>query len=489
MAAIYAFLMQTIVYWFRNDLRLHDNEGVTAALANARVVLPVFVFDPRWFDRHPRLGFRKTGVFRAKFLLDSVADLRQSFRNRGADLLIRVGNPADVLAELIRQTGAEAVYTSQEVTAEETLDEVQLSALLEPLGVGLTRFWMSTLYHLNDLPAPPSQLPDVFSDFRRSVQKKATVRPPFPAPEQFPALPGLDPGSLPSLTELGFSPDEQQAVLVPDPRRAMPFAGGETAALNHLNNYIWETDRVATYKQTRNEMLGSEYSSKLSAWLSLGCLSPRYVCAEVMRYEQERTKNESTYWLIFELIWRDFFRFVALKFGNRLFSLGGMLPNPAKTFRPDELLFWRWANGQTGVPFVDANMRELNASGFMSNRGRQNAASFLVNDLLVDWRWGAAYFESLLIDYDPCSNWGNWSYVAGVGNDPRADRYFNIRTQAIRYDPDGDYIRQWLPVLASAPTEYLHYPVTQDGEQQDLNTLVPGEIYPSPMIDPTKWVR
>ncbi len=481
--------MQITVYWFRNDLRLHDNEGITAALANARVVLPVFVFDPRWFDRHPRLGFRKTSVFRAKFLLDSVADLRQSLRNRGSDLLIRVGNPADVVAELVRQTHAEAVYTSQEVTSEETRDEANLRALLDPMGVALTCFWMSTLYHLDDLPYPPSQLPDVFGDFRRSVQKKVAIRPPFPAPELFAPLPDLDPGDLPTLTGLGFPADEQRAVQVPDPRRAMPFAGGETAALDHLHTYIWETDRVATYKQTRNGLLGSDYSSKLSAWLSLGCLSPRYVQAEVMRYEQERTKNISTYWLIFELIWRDFFRFVALKFGHRLFSLAGMLPDPAKTFRPDESLFWQWATGQTGVPFVDANMRELNASGFMSNRGRQNAASFLVNDLLVDWRWGAAYFESLLIDYDPCSNWANWSYVAGVGNDPRASRYFNIRTQAIRYDPDGDYIRQWLPELTSAPTEYLHYPVPQGDEQPEWIDAQSGQLYPPPLINPTKWVR
>jgi deoxyribodipyrimidine photo-lyase len=158
------------------------------------------------------------------------------------------------------------------------------------------------------------------------------------------------------------------------------------------------------------------------------------------------TKNESTYWLIFELIWRDYFRMITKKYGNRIFKAGG-IKNKILQLRQDPDIFKRWTEGQTGIPFIDANMRELKQTGFMSNRGRQNVASFLVKDLKIDWRMGASYFEYTLIDYDVHNNWGNWNYVAGVGNDPREDRYFNTQLQAQRYDPSGKYVKRWLPEL------------------------------------------
>jgi deoxyribodipyrimidine photo-lyase len=151
-------------------------------------------------------------------------------------------------------------------------------------------------------------------------------------------------------------------------------------------------------------------------------------------------------------------------------------------WRKDKNLFFKWTDGLTGIPFIDANMRELNLTGFMSNRGRQNVASFLVNDLGIDWRWGAAYFESMLIDYDVCSNWGNWMYIAGVGNDPRENRYFNILRQANNYDPKGDYIRQWIPEISQIPASYIHQPF--ELSNRDLNQLgiELGKTYPHPVI-------
>ena len=163
--------MNRILYWFRNDLRLHDNEGFVRALENADQVLPVFVFDPRWFTAHPRLGFSKMHVFRANFLLESVADLRQSLQRKGADLIIRVGNPANVLAEIAGEIGASAVYTSKEITQEETDVESKLSTKLKPLNIDLKLFWMSTLYHVRDLPFEISRLPDVFTQFEIRSKK------------------------------------------------------------------------------------------------------------------------------------------------------------------------------------------------------------------------------------------------------------------------------------------------------------------------------
>ena len=151
--------------------------------------------------------------------------------------------------------------------------------------------------------------------------------------------------------------------------------------------------------------------------------------------------------------------------------------------------FERWARGETGVPFVDANMREMNATGFMSNRGRQNVASFLVKDLKLNWQMGANYMESVLIDYDVASNWCNWNYVAGVGNDPREDRYFNILSQATRYDPSGDYIRHWLPELAALPKDRIHRPDLLTADEEREYGVKVGVNYPAAMVDMKKWAK
>lgn len=482
-------MSKRILYWFRNDLRLHDNEAFSRAIRDADEVIPVFVFDPRWFVNLPTPGIKKTGVFRANFLIESVADLRRSLRDRGGDLIIRIGDPAVILGDLAREVKAAAVYASKEVTQEETDQESSLSKRLKPLNIDIELFWMATLYHVRDLPFGVSRLPDVFTTFRKQVEQRATVRPTWETPDRIWVFPDLEPGQLPTLQSLGFTEVGQ-----PDKRGVLPFKGGETAALARLDEYFWEQDRLRDYKETRNGLLGADYSSKFSPWLAHGCLSPRFIYEEVMRYEDERVQNDSTYWLIFELLWRDYFRFVALKYGTRLFKSSGIKHELHRRGKQNKELFMRWAQGQTGIPFIDANMRELNATGFMSNRGRQNVASFLVSDLGLDWTWGAAYFESMLIDYDVCSNWGNWNYVAGVGNDPRDNgsgqpRYFNIYGQATRYDEKGDYVRHWLPEIANVPAPAIHAVSTLKQTEQQRYGILLGETYPQPLVNPAKWMK
>jgi deoxyribodipyrimidine photo-lyase len=223
----------------------------------------------------------------------------------------------------------------------------------------------------------------------------------------------------------------------------LPFNGGEIEALKRLQYYFWETENISTYKETRNGLLGADYSSKFSPWLANGSLSPKTIYWELKQFEREITSNQSTYWLFFELLWRDFFRYVSLKFGRRLFLKNG-LKDEERRFYFNKNKFEHWRTGNTGKPFVDANMRELLHSGYMSNRGRQNVASYLVHDMGLDWRAGAAWFESQLIDYDPSSNYGNWLYVSGLGNDPRPNRKFNVQRQANMYDPEGKYVETWL---------------------------------------------
>jgi len=197
-----------------------------------------------------------------------------------------------------------------------------------------------------------------------------------------------------------------------------------------------------------------------------------------MKYESTVKKNESTYWVYFELLWRDFFRLMGKKYENKIFHFDGIRQkDPGGSLDMD--LFQLWATGNTGVPFIDANMRQLNATGFMSNRGRQNVASFLVKDLKLNWIMGAEYFESMLIDYDPCSNYGNWNYVAGIGSDPREDRYFNILTQAKKYDANGDFVKYWIKELKNVPNSYIHTPDQMSEDDQDRYGVVIGKDYPA----------
>jgi deoxyribodipyrimidine photo-lyase len=460
--------------WFRNDLRLHDHEPLVEALEQHDAVLPVYCLDPRQFGETP-FGFAKTGPFRTRFLLQSLAQLRQRLQQAGAELIFRQGKPEEVLLQLAEQYGATAVYAHKEVTEEEVKVEEKVENTLFRKGISIEFFWGSTLYHRNDLPTPVQSIPEVFTQFRKQVERNAEVREPFETPARIPCPDVLRPGEFPELSDLRLP---ETSI---DGRGVLPFEGGEIAALERLNTYFWEQDLLKTYKETRNGLLGADYSSKFSAWLALGCISPRKIFAEVERYESLRKKNRSTYWLIFELIWRDFFRFTAKKHGNSLFWPGGLKGQPRK-LKKDWKRFDQWREGKTGIPFIDANMLELKHTGFMSNRGRQNVASFLVNDLEVDWRMGAEWFESMLIDYDVCSNWGNWNYVAGVGNDPREGRYFNVISQAKRYDPQGAYVRHWLPALADLPASVIHEPYKANPAELRSYGLQLGGNYPKAIV-------
>ena len=428
--------MSCSIVWLRRDLRLHDHEPLARALDAGGRVVPIYCLDPREFTT-TRLGFPKTGPFRGRFLLEGLAELRSDLRERGADLVVRHGRPEDVLPDLARQCAASRVFAHAEICDEELRIERAVQRALAADGVAFERSWGHSMLHPDDLPFAPADVPDVFTRFRRAVEDTVRVRPVLPAPARFPPLPdGLDPGPIPCLIDLGLVEPES------DPRTVLDFRGGETAALARLEHYLWATDHVARYEHTRNGLVGADYSTKFSPWLAQGSLSPRLVHAEIRRYERERIRNDSTYWVIFELLWRDWFRFVAERDGSTLFHPKG--PRGVhREWNHDREIFAAWIDGRTGNAFVDANMRELARTGFMSNRGRQNVASHLAHDLGVDWTWGAQWFESALIDYDVHSNWGNWAYVAGVGHDPRPGRRFDTRWQARKYDPDGRYRDLW----------------------------------------------
>jgi deoxyribodipyrimidine photo-lyase len=426
--------MPTAVFWFRNDLRLHDHPALLEAIAKNDNLLPVYIVDPDNYKGNT-LGFSQIGPYRKKFLKESVFSLKQSFQSMGADLIVLSGKSTDLLPEIMQQIRADKLYCSFDPGFNEQQEITQLQSILRNHAQEVICIQNNFLLDTSSLPFSIEQLPDIFTEFRKKVEKYA----------QFP-LSLAAPTDIPYLLNHHITDNiipEWETEIESDSRAVLDFKGGEEEALNRLKDYIWTQDLLKVYKETRNGLIGADYSSKLSPWLALGCISPRYIYAQVKQYESERIANQSTYWLIFELLWREYFRFLMMKYGKAIFSTYGIKGHSHKRMENNLKKFQQWVNGETVEPFVNANMNELRLTGFMSNRGRQNVASYLVNDLKVNWQWGAAYFESLLIDYDVSSNWCNWNYIAGIGTDPREDRYFNIRKQSDMYDPDGKYVQLW----------------------------------------------
>ncbi len=471
-------MMSTCIVWFRNDLRLYDHEALFKASTEYDYVLPVFVLD-RQSVHAEAYGIRRMGSRRAKFLLESLADLNGELRKIGSTLLYQEGTPEKVLTELAIRHKVKAVLALKAIGTEEAAQEKNLADSLRHI-CDFRLFHDSSLYHVADLPMRVEDLPTVFTDFRKRLEKYSKVRSCYPSPKKLTLPVVIDhKNELPTLFDLGYSIPHN------DYTSSINFKGGENQAWLRLNHYVWESELIRTYKETRNGLLGIDYSSKISPWLSLGCISARAIFHEIVCFEETILRNESTYWLIFELIWRDYFRWVVLKFGKILFRPGGIQNRPPK-IQHDRILFDAWCIGQTGIPFIDANMRELQFTGFMSNRGRQNVASFLVKDMMQDWRFGATWFEHHLIDYDVSNNWGNWAYVAGVGNDPRSDRYFNILSQAERYDPEGEYVKHWIPELKDISAVFIHKPWLLNSKSIKEHGLE-ASVYAQPHLVPTVW--
>ena len=421
---------KTILVWFRNDLRIHDNEILSEAIRKADKVLPVFVFDPYYFKTSAS-GTLKTGSFRARFLLESVADLRKNLKTFAADLVIRIGDPAEVLPQLAEEFHVSEVYHHREVAPEETDASERVEAALWKMKLNLKHFIGHTLYHKEDLPFPIKDIPDSFVTFKKKVERDSSVRQSVSSPDHIniPEIPDM--GVMPELADLGI-PEP-----IDDKRCANHFKGGEAEALVQLEKYL-TGQQTNAQKNTRNAV---PCSSGLSPWLATGCISPRQVYWEVVKNRPAMQNADS---LMLELLWRDYFRFMFKKHGQKYFRAEGFNSQAPEPAANQDELFERWKAGETGVPFIDAAMHELNATGFINNYNRQAVATYLTIELQVDWTRGALYFEEKLIDYSPASNWGNWAFIAGVGNDTKSNRYFAAAKPASQLDSKNDFISTWL---------------------------------------------
>jgi deoxyribodipyrimidine photo-lyase len=437
--------MKTGLIWFRNDLRLLDNTALVLCNKLHDKLIPLYIFNPLDFKLSEEAGIARVGKHRLQFLCESVLELKTRLQELNSNLVIRCGSPEKVIPALVKEFNVDSVYFHKEGATYEKNTESAVIAntrcQVKPIPDG------HTMLAGNQVEKYGGQ---TFTNWRRR-HENLKIEPFVPKPASLKPIPKQ------LLSNLGDIPKEYQQDVVFDARSVMKFKGGEIAALHRLDEFL--KGPILHYKDTRNGMVGKDYSSKISPWLANGCLSVRYVYAKVKELNLDDNPHVSHF--IFELLWRDFFQFLAPAADNSLFLKSGFkskfglntqlpITNKFKERRytgrdSEKERFRKWTSGQTSNSFVNANMRELANTGWMSNRGRQNVASYLIKDLYVDWRWGAEYFESLLIDHDVASNWGNWAYQAGVGNDPRQDRYFSMAKQAKQYDPDETFVKLWCP--------------------------------------------
>ncbi|WP_328708974.1 DNA photolyase family protein [Microbispora hainanensis] len=408
--------VEAVVVLFNRDLRVHDHPALSEACAAARHVVPLFVFDPAIGARHRR-----------DFLLASLHDLRSSLRALGGDLVVRHGDPVAHAVRTAGETGAAAIWASEDVSPLARRRERRLAEECQAHRLEFRLFPGVTVVPPGALRPGGGSHYRVFSPYWRAWSATAR-RPVLGAPHRLSLPRGVDPGVLP-----GASPTPYGIV-----------RGGEDEARRRLER--WVNDGLASYAETRDLMAGR--TSMLSAYLHFGCLSP----SEVVARACERPRSEE---YVRQLCWRDFHYQVVDAFPD----MGRRDYRPRDVdWRRDEEAEAAWREGATGVPIVDAGMRQLRAEGWMHNRVRLVTGSYLTKRLGIDWRAGLEHFAEWLLDGDMPNNSGNWQWVAGTGNDTRPYRTLNPLRQAKRFDPDGEYVRRYVPELAALPGHLVHEP-------------------------------
>lgn len=457
--------MSTAIWWIRRDLRLTDNLALAAALDHASQVIPAFIVDP-WFDASPYVGDK-----RRAFLWGGLRELDAALRQRGGRLIVRHGEPAAQLARLRQETGAGVIFAEADHSPYARRRDAAVAVRLPLRLVG-----HPTVHPPAAVVKADGQPYVVFTPFSRAwkslplpvrlISAPACIFTPVEvASDPIPSQPAL-PASIP------FPPGEVEAQ-----RRLAAFTGGETAP-------VWR------YAQDRNR-LDREGVSQLSPYFRFGMISARQAAVAAydssVRAGDAGARQGAEVWLD-ELIWREFYAVILYHFPDvlqRAFRAGFR----TLAWSDDEDAFGAWCEGRTGYPVVDAAMRQLVQTGWMHNRARMITASFLVKDLLIDWRWGERFFAQHLLDGDPAANNGGWQWTAGVGTDAAPYfRMFNPVSQGAQCDPDGVFIRRWLPELAQAPAAFRHAPWRMPAAVQAAAGCAIGRDYPAPIVD-HGWAR
>ncbi len=459
--------MTAAIWWVRRDLRLTDNQALATAIAGAEQVVPAFVLDPLL------LGAPDVSGKRVAFLFDGLRALDADLRARGSRLIVRYGAPLEQLAVLVRETRATMICAEEDPWPYARQREALVAAELPlRLAGGLT------LHPAGAVAKADGSSYTVFTPFSRAW--KALPMPTradlLPAPERLPPLPGVESLAIP---------------LEPVLPHGVPFPAGEAEAVTRLQTFACgSSSPIFRYAQERDQV-SLEGTSLLSPYLRFGMISARQAVVAALEAAASApgpaARKGAEVWLN-ELIWREFYMAILYHYPHVL----------AQAFRPelrnirwenDSAAFAAWCEGRTGYPIVDAATRQLVETGWMHNRARMIAASFLVKDLLVDWRWGERFFMQHLVDGDPAANNGGWQWTAGVGTDAAPYfRVFNPNLQGARYDPQGRYVRRWVPELAAVPDEHIHEPWRMPPAMQRKIGCVIGQHYPAPVVD-HGWAR
>ncbi len=409
------------ILWFKNDLRLYDNEALEKIMSSTTSFLPVFVLDPRLIQGEKHRGLPGMYQTRILFLLESLKDLRENLRKRGSDLIIRSGKPEDILYQLAKKYQTNGVYCNRERMPHERAVQNALEKRLWKLGLELHYYRGKMLYYTSDLPFPVPRTPDSFTSFLKEVENQIEVRHPIYSQNKsfpFPDI-DIDPGELPELSDLGYD----------EPFTNPEYTGGQTYGESELAR------RLELLASGRTENL------RISPWMALGNLSPKDIYHRLEDFQQlEATLRRS---LKRNLILRDFYRLTGKKEPDALFAEGGLRHHTNRIWTWDRSILQDWITGQTGHDYVDACMKCLAFTGYLTHKQRKAVAYFLTDKMEVHWLLGAAYFERVLLDYDPCSNYVNWQRIAGLSLDLKGRHQMNFDLVGDQEDPEGSFRRKW----------------------------------------------
>lgn len=440
--------------WLRNDLRLEDHAGWQQLADYSGDTAAVFILPAHW-RRTDATGLHRLGTAKAAYVQQSLADLSERLATFRLTLL--QGEPLELLLAWHRLQPFELV-----THAAQAPEEAGWLARLRDAGINVQTFEAQPLFSPEQVSSLFYDFPVSFSGFRRQVEKSPAW--PVPAPQPAADLGRLQAANCPFMTGIDWP-------AMPRESAHPAWQGGETAAEHWLHHYLFERRALAHYKASRNGLTGRYFSSHLSAALAWGCLSSRTVWHRILAYEQQWGSDEHSYWLRFELLWREYFHWSLRVHGSQLFAAGGLTGKAMPgAFNPE---YWQaWCEASTGWPMIDAGLKELMTTGFCSNRLRQNLASCFIHELGLDWRLGARFFEQHLLDFDVASNWGNWAYISGAGHDPHHGRHFNPHRQWRQYDPELIHLYQWLPELGAVTPEQV------ESHQRGERLL----DYPAPLV-------
>lgn len=451
--------MKTTLWWLRRDLRLHDNQALAAAMCAGDQVIPCFILDP---------AILKANTFstrRFAFMLDGLREINAALRARGSYLIVRRGDPKTQLAKLMAQTGAEQIFAERDYSPYARRRDRLVSAELP-----LTLTSGITVRHPDVVQKKAGGHYTVFSPF-----KKTWLNLPLPHPQRLISTP----------SQITTPPNIISQPLPTTPNDAAIFPSGEAEAQRRLKRFT--NQRIYCYKTDRDRM-DLNGTSSLSPYLRFGMVSARHVTVmalEAIANASDQAEREGAETWLSEVIWREFYHQILFHYPH--VRRGSFRPIYDQIqWRNNQTDFHAWTQGKTGYPVVDAAMRQLLQTGWMHNRARMIAASFLTKDLLINWQWGERWFMQQLLDGEHANNNGGWQWVAGTGTDAAPYfRIFNPTSQGKKFDPNGDYIRRWVPELANVPTKCIHEPWKLGTMERELYQ---STAYPERIID-HKWAR